>query len=769
MNNKGLRPLFSRLRLRWKIVLLVLVLHGALGTAFSITLTHIFSTSIQRELEQRGTLVARHLAESVIDPFLINDLVRLQQLVEQAAALEDDIAYVFIAAKGSAPLAHTFQGGFPKALLTAHQPEPGDGVSVLHLDTERGIILDFAVPVPKGQDFYVHVGLSNVHLLQALAWARNILYAVMAVFGVLGFVVALVLAAFITRPLAVLTREAELIGLGELGRKIPVSGQDELGILAQKFNEMSGNLAGLLAERLRAAQEQRETLSLMESIANGIGEGILLLDPEFRIVWANAHILRQYGAALEEIRGKACHEIAHGRTTPCAPSEEHCPILLSQGTGRAIPLEHVHSDRHGNRSSVEVVVYPLRDENGAVYQYLHISRDISERLEKVKLENQLRHSQKMEAIGRLSGGMAHDFNNILTTIVGFSELGLIRARENDPLRDHFLSIMEAGRRGAELTRQLLAFSRNQAVSPRIINLNTIIANFSRMLHRLVGEDVELRLDCRPGIGNIKADPGQIEQVLMNLAVNGREAMAGGGRLTIATDMQKPRQHLPSPADTEAAAYVMLSVTDTGHGISAEERERIFEPFFTTKPQGTGLGLATVYAIVKQHGGVVEVESGPGQGTAFFLYFPVTEAEVTTVVPAREPGPEDLPRGTETVLVVDDSPELVGLLVEILSPLGYRVLGAISPPEALKVSGAMTGIDLLLTDVVMPEMSGLNLAATMARAHAGLKVMFMSGYADNSPALAGRPPDVPFLEKPILPTVLARKVREVLDGAGKSTA
>ncbi|MHB8810964.1 MAG: ATP-binding protein [Desulfobulbaceae bacterium] len=763
MRGSPLLSFFSHLRLRWKIAILILALHGALGTAFSLVLTHNFTTSIRKELEQRGALITRHLLESVIDPFLLNDIVQLQQLVDKTLSLEDDIAYVFIAAREGLPLVHTFQGGFPKALLTAHEPVREEGISILQLETERGVILDFAAPVLKGQNYFVHVGMSNIHLLRVLDSARGLLFLVMAAFAVIGFVAALIMAAFITRPLAVLAQGVEEIGRGELGKKLSIVGRDELGQLARKFNEMSDNLAMLMAERLRAEQKQRESLSLMEGIANGIGEGILVLDPDFRIFWANTYILEQYGMDLEAIRGKFCYEVTHGKSSPCSPPHDPCPILLEQGAGRPIPLEHIHFDKQGNQCLVEVVVYPLQDENGDIYRYLHISRDITERVEKVKLEDQLRHSQKMEAIGRLSGGMAHDFNNILTAIMGFSELGMVSARESDPLRDKFVSILEASKRGAELTRQLLAFSRKQVVAPQAINLNAIITNFSRMLHRMVGEDVELHLVCRPGIGNIKADPGQIEQVLMNLAVNAREAMPGGGKLTITTDMQSLPYHDLVPQGEDGAGFVRLSVTDTGHGIREEDRKRIFEPFFTTKSQGTGLGLATVYSIVKQHGGVIEVESTPGQGTTFLLYFPEVLEEETLDVPV-EAKLTDMPRGTETILIVDDSPELVELLVDILSSLGYRVFGAVSAREAIKVSRSMTGsIDLLLSDVVMPEMNGVELVSILVQERPGLKVIYMSGYADTYLGFAGGTEGAPFLEKPILPTKLARKVREVLDG------
>lgn len=758
------------LRLRWKVVILILVLHGALGTAFSLTLSYLFTTIVEEELEEIGNLVTLHLADQVIDPFLLNDLVRLQVLAEQTRALENDIVYVFIAAKGGMPLVHTFQGGFPRSLLTAHLPVQEEGVSMLRLDTERGEILDFATPVIKGQDFYLHVGFSNVHLLQAQASAQRLLFVIMVVFGGLGFVVALVLAAFITRPLTVLAEGVEEIGRGQFGKKLPVAGRDELGQLARKFNEMSDNLSALMTDRLRAEQKQKESLSLMEGIANGIGEGIFVLDPDFRIVWANKYILEQHGMNLGAIRGKFCYEVTHGRSSPCSLPHDPCPILLEQGAGRPIPLEHLHFDQQGNQSVVEVVVYPLRNEDGDIYQYLHISRDITQRVEKVKLEDQLRQSQKMEAIGRLSGGMAHDFNNILTAIMGFSELGMIRAREDDPLRDKFVSILEASKRGADLTKQLLAFSRKQVVAPQIINLNAIINNFSRMLHRLVGEDVELHLLCRPGIGNIKADPGQIEQVLMNLAVNAREAMPSGGRLTLTTDMQHPSYHGLLQPENDGTSYVMLSVADTGLGITDEDRVRIFEPFFTTKSQGTGLGLAMVYSIVKQHGGMVELESTPGQGATFSLYFPEVQEEERQDAPVQEAKLTDMPRGSETILVVDDSPELVELLVDILSTLGYKVFGAVSAQEAIRITRAMAStIDLLLSDVVMPEMNGVELASALVRERPGLKVIYMSGYADNYLGFAGGTEGAPFLEKPIQLTAIARLVREVLDGVGSTTA
>jgi signal transduction histidine kinase/CheY-like chemotaxis protein len=387
--------------------------------------------------------------------------------------------------------------------------------------------------------------------------------------------------------------------------------------------------------------------------------------------------------------------------------------------------------------------------------------------ERQRLQAQLLQAQKMESIGRLAGGVAHDFNNILTAILSYAELSLMKLPEHDPLRGHLISIQEASEKAATLTHQLLAFSRRQVLEMKVVNLNDVIRGLAKMLMRMIGEDMLLEFRTGAVAGFVRADEGQIEQVLMNLALNARDAMPSGGRLLIETaDVAPDDAVLRSLGVADPGQYVMLSVTDSGAGMSDEVRERIFEPFFTTKElgRGTGLGLATVYGIVKQHGGHIIVDSEPGKGTVFRILLPITAAPGPQQ--AAEPsGP--LPTGAETVLVVEDDELVRGLIDEVLAPLGYRVLITASGDDALKTSDSFPGpVDLLLTDVVMPGMNGRQLAEVMRTRRPGIKVLFMTGYTQDALSTQGiLEPGVALIHKPLRPGTLARQIRQVLDSIG----
>ena len=382
-------------------------------------------------------------------------------------------------------------------------------------------------------------------------------------------------------------------------------------------------------------------------------------------------------------------------------------------------------------------------------------------------EAQLRQAQKMEAVGRLAGGVAHDFNNLLTVIRGYSELLLGRLGPTDAMRKDMEEIKKAADRASGLTRQLLAFSRRQFIAAKVVDLNALVANMDGMLRRLIGEDiVELCAELDSSAGAIKADPGQVEQVIMNLVVNARDAMPKGGRLTIETKNVTIGKGVRLDAvGVEPGSYVLLAVRDNGHGMDAETRSHLFEPFFTTKEQGkgTGLGLSTVYGIVKQSGGSITVESAPGRGTTFRIYFPRVEEEV----PGTTGGVEaiDQARGRETILLVEDEPSVRSLVHETLRLHGYTVLEARHGIEALLTSTKYVGpIHLLLTDVVMPQMSGPEVAEKLLTVRPGIKVLYMSGYPDH-PVFdqGGVSCETGFLPKPFSPHLLTRKVREVLDG------
>ncbi len=383
------------------------------------------------------------------------------------------------------------------------------------------------------------------------------------------------------------------------------------------------------------------------------------------------------------------------------------------------------------------------------------------------LQDQLSQASKMEAIGRLAGGVAHDFNNLLTTILGYAEMILSQLNEDDPFRTEMEEIHKAGERAADLTQQLLAFSRKQVIKPRIIDLNEAVENARKMLERAIGESIDIEFNLKPDIGRIKVDPHQIGQVLLNLAVNARDAMPGGGCLTIATgEATLDKEHAPLHPQSAPGAYVVLSVADTGAGMNEETRARLFEPFYSTKEdsKGAGLGLAMVYGIAKQNGGSVSVNSEPGAGTVFRIYLPRTsEKPAASVIPLRIASPT----GSETVLLVEDDEMVRRLSQRVLTHLGYEVLQANDIEDAIQICEEHPNpIHLLLTDVIMPEMNGVDLFARLKTKRADMKALFMSGYAEDVVVRQGAIPEgTEFIQKPFNMEDLANRVRQVLDNFG----
>jgi len=385
--------------------------------------------------------------------------------------------------------------------------------------------------------------------------------------------------------------------------------------------------------------------------------------------------------------------------------------------------------------------------------------------EKVLLQEQLRQSQKMEAIGSLAGGIAHDFNNLLTVIKGFSQLSRAELKEDDPMRGNIDEIENAADRAAGLTRQLLAFSRRQIMEMTVLDLNTLLKDLEKMLRRIIGEDIELAILTAEDLGRVRADVGQIEQIIMNLAVNAKDAMPSGGKLTIETaNVELDESYARCHVDVKHGHYVMFSVSDTGVGMSPEVRERIFEPFFTTKEKGkgTGLGLSTTYGIVKQSEGHVWVYSEQGKGTTFKIYLPRVEGPLEAT--RREMMNQELPRGDETILIVEDEEEVRKLAGKILAKQGYTILETFNGDDALLACETrQSPIHLILTDIVMPGMSVSELAGLLKPLYPEIKILYMSGYADNAVVRHGvLGKRVNYIQKPFTMEGLARKVREVLD-------
>jgi two-component system cell cycle sensor histidine kinase/response regulator CckA len=423
-------------------------------------------------------------------------------------------------------------------------------------------------------------------------------------------------------------------------------------------------------------------------------------------------------------------------------------------------VEAIWKRKDGRRVTVQLSVRAVRNADGRVEYYEAFARDVTEQR---RLEGQLLHAQKMEAIGRLAGGVAHDFNNLLTVILSYSDLLLEDLPPEAGGRDDVAEIRKAAVAASSLTRQLLAFSRQQVLEPRVLDVNAVVASTEKLLTRLLGEDVRLATTLAPDLGAVKVDPGQLEQIIMNLAVNARDAMPRGGHLTIETgNVDMDESYVREHPVAQPGRYVMLAVSDTGVGMDAVTQAQIFEPFFTTKEpgKGTGLGLATVYGIVKQSGGFIWVYSEPGHGTSFKIYLPRVDERVVPAAAAVQ----HRVGGSETVIVVEDVAAVRTVAREMLGRHGYRVLEAADGDTALRLAAKHQGpIHLLLTDVVMPDVSGRELADQLAALRPGMRVLFMSGYTDDAVVRHGVLQEgIAYLQKPFTPDTLARKVREVLD-------
>jgi PAS domain S-box-containing protein len=434
---------------------------------------------------------------------------------------------------------------------------------------------------------------------------------------------------------------------------------------------------------------------------------------------------------------------------------------------RGFDWEIIRKD--GTKRYVEASVSLMKDLSGNKIGFRGIIRDVTERKqaekEMAELQEQLRQSQKIEAIGQLAGGVAHDFNNALTLIRVCSQLALMELKEQDPLREKLEMIEKATEQSANLTRQLLAFSRRQVMEMKVIDLNSLVQDMDKMLHRVIGEDIELVSVLAEDLGRVKVDPGQMEQVIVNFALNARDAMPRGGKLTIETaNVDLDEKYANNHVGVKPGRYVRVSVSDTGMGMPPEVKARVFDPFFTTKEKGkgTGLGLSTVYGIVKQSGGNIWVYSELGSGATFKVYLPRVD-EPLEEEKERLRGRE-LPRGAEMVLVAEDQEDVRDLVVQILKRQGYEVLVASDGVEALIICQQYKGlIHLLVTDVVMPRMSGRELADQLLHLYPGIKVLYMSGYTDDAIVRHGvLEAGLNFIEKPFSLEALARKVREVLD-------
>ena len=519
-------------------------------------------------------------------------------------------------------------------------------------------------------------------------------------------------------------------------------------------------LEGMLTDMTERRLTQ-EALQVSEeryrSLVENIDIGVSLIDPDHTIVMTNAAQAAMVNKTAAMVIGKKCYRELLGRNSECPD----CPgkqAMTEHRPGEA-EIEGVRAD--GKHYCLRSRAFPTFDRVGEVAGYIEVIEDITDRRQ---WQEQVHQAAKMEAIGLLAGGVAHDFNNLLTAMIGYSTMLQSQMGKDEPQRAKVVQITRAAERAAALTRQLLALSRKQVLDTKVLDLNEIIRDFEAMLSRIVTPDVEIRTSLSDSLGRVKADPSQIEQILLNLSVNARDAMRGGGKLIIeSANVFLDHDYARTHTEVTPGPHVMIAVSDTGCGMDAKTRSRVFEPFFTAKEKGTGLGLSTVYGIVKQHHGHITLYSEPGRGTVFKVYLPMVKDPAETTIEHEES--LRLRRGTETVLVVDDEEIVQKLASEALELMGYTVLKANQAEGALAASNSHPGaIDLLLTDVVLPQIDGPSLYKRLSAQRPNLKVLYMSGYIANSIVDYGViDAEAHFLHKPFTINSLAAKVREVLDG------
>jgi signal transduction histidine kinase/DNA-binding response OmpR family regulator len=552
-----------------------------------------------------------------------------------------------------------------------------------------------------------------------------------------------------------------------MGKRLTINSEKEqiLDLLISTFEEVLRSRQREYEARLNE-ETARESQRFLQAALDALSAQIAILDESGKIVavnaswrtWAKQHdtTWRDAGVGAKYLDlWKSCFTADKENVEALTRSL----AALTSGHERAVTLEYsAKTARGAGWYAFSATRFGEKSELIAVEH-----EDITKRK---SLEQQLRQSQKMEAIGQLAGGVSHDFNNLLVVITSYTKLLLEQFEREDPRRSDLEEILRAANDAASLTRQLLAFSRQQVLRPAVIDLNTIIGELEKMLRRVIGEDIQCRTVLEPALGHVRADPGQMQQILMNLAVNARDAMPAGGTITIETsNISLDEAFASSHTGVTPGRYVVMNVTDTGIGMSSETQARIFEPFFTTKEvgKGTGLGLSTVYGIVQQSDGHIWVYSELGRGTSFKIYLPRVDEPLGAV---RVHQRDSLPaRASETILVVEDNLAIRKVITRILRPLGYKILEASGAHEAIRVASQVDAtIDLLLTDVVMPETTGPALASELGKSRPFMEVLFMSGYSrstmEKNAALSEK---VHFLEKPFAPDALIRKVREVLTG------
>ena len=679
-----------------------------------------------------------------------------------------------------------------------------EGLRMAKIHKPDLIISDALMPVMDGFQFLRHIKEDDI--LRSIPF---IFYsAIYKADKDVDLAIALGAHAYIVKPKepSELWEEVEII-LQEAKREEVISPElikeDE-----EYLKRYSQIVATKLEEKVRALEEiqrvfqvnaenLKKSEAFIKNILESVDEGFIVIDPEFRILSANKAYCEQVKSPSSDIMGRHCYEVSHHLSRPCFLEGEECPPSHTFKTGMFSIAFHTHHDSEGTPIYLETKSYPVKDDSGKVTAVIETLNNITE---KRRLEEQLRHAQKMEAIGTLAGGIAHDFNNMLNVIIGYGGLMRMSMKEDDPLLPQLKEILEAGDRAAQLTKGLLIFSRKQTLELKPVNINELIDGFKKMLGRIIGEDIELRIILNPpasppplevtapdsaspplkirggqggvmiseggqwGGVTVMADRGHIEQVLMNLSANARDAMPKGGILSIETkQIRIDSKFIKAHGYGEPGKYALITVSDTGTGMDEKTRERIFEPYFTTKEigSGTGLGLSIVFGIVNQHKGYIHCYSELGRGTTFKIYLPIVKMEGIEIEEIEAAVPKG---GTETVVIAEDDPAVRNLIKTELESFGYSVIEAVDGEDAVKkFRENKDSVRLLLFDVIMPKKHGGEAYEDIKGIRQDMKAIFMSGYTSDIIQSKGLLEDgIEFISKPVLPNELLIKVRAALD-------
>jgi two-component system, cell cycle sensor histidine kinase and response regulator CckA len=553
---------------------------------------------------------------------------------------------------------------------------------------------------------------------------------------------------------------AQQIGTGiELTARRKDRSEFPIEIMLSPLDGVDGILVTAAIRDITERKRREYDLSRLAAVVESSHDAIISLTPGGIVLTWNQGAERIFGYSATEAIGRSILFLS-----PPGGSVEGLTLMQRVERADAVePFETVRVKKDGTLIHIALTLSAIKGPEGEVVGVSSVARDVTD---SKNMEEMLRQSQKMDAVGQLAGGVAHDFNNLLGVILGYTGLMLNRLSPDDSNRQGIEEIQKAGDRAALLTRQLLAFSRKQVLQPKVLDLNAVVAGTEKLLQRLIGEHIELSVVLDPALARVKADAGQIEQIIMNLAVNARDAMASGGKLTIETsNVGLDEEYAEMHPSAQPGPHVMLSVTDTGRGMDAKTKDRIFEPFFTTKEfgKGTGLGLSTVYGIVKQSGGSVWVYTEIGLGTTFKIYLPCVDTKAEIASPGDRQ--EKVKGGSQTILVVEDETALLEVTRQSLAAVGYVILAAKSPAEAIRISERHPGpIHLMVTDVIMPGMNGAQLATHLSAPRPEMKVLYVSGYTDDTIVRHGvLDTGLAFLQKPFSPKTLRRKVGEVLAG------